>query len=107
VSDLKKKLLLMKLGGSVVSSKDKPFSYNEDLVSVIGSALSQHKTEWDYVLVHGGGSFGHPLAKKHRITEGLSGNHLGFCEVRCAMQVFPLSDFSPLRYSWDPGKKPN
>lgn len=39
------------------------------------------------LIVHGAGSYGHPLAKKHGIVEGLKRKQqlLGFCEVRVAM----------------------
>jgi isopentenyl phosphate kinase len=50
-------LMLIKLGGSVVTFKDKPLTPNVDAIGGISHVLNQLKAP--LVIVHGGGSFGH------------------------------------------------
>ena len=68
---LKKKneILLLKLGGSLLTDKNKPFFIREEIAK---SAIQQIINANEKVLlIHGGGSFGHPLAKKYNISKGL------------------------------------
>ncbi|MDP8022990.1 MAG: isopentenyl phosphate kinase [Nitrososphaeria archaeon] len=53
-------LFIIKLGGSSITFKDKPFSINEDGIKNIAEALADAKER--YFLIHGGGSWGHPAA---------------------------------------------
>lgn len=69
-----RKLVIIKLGGSVITDKSKPQgvfrrSVVDRLVREIKEAKS--KENFDLILVHGAGSFGHPIAKKYRLAEGL------------------------------------
>ena len=65
----KKKIILLKLGGSLLTDKNKPFSIREDVVK---SAVDQIiEANEKLILIHGGGSFGHPLAKQYSISKGL------------------------------------
>jgi len=63
-------MITIKLGGSVISDKNEPFSFNEEAVRNIAKEISEFYPSYDFVLVHGGGSFGHPLAKKYGIRDG-------------------------------------
>jgi len=73
------KLVLVKLGGSVITNKDKPLSPNlrniGNISKQLARALKEDKT-LRLVLIHGGGSFGHYYAKKFglgtRITQSTS-----------------------------------
>ena len=61
-------IILLKLGGSLLTNKNKPFSIRED---VVRNAVQQIIEANDkLILIHGGGSFGHPLAKKYKISKG-------------------------------------
>jgi len=61
-------VILAKLGGSVITDKGKPFSFREEVVSALGKEIAtSHQL---VVLVHGGGSFGHPVAKEYGLTSG-------------------------------------
>jgi isopentenyl phosphate kinase len=60
-------MYVIKLGGSTITDKNKPFSVNTPVIKKIAKVLRGKK---DIVLVHGGGSFGHPLAKKYKLTKG-------------------------------------
>jgi isopentenyl phosphate kinase len=50
-------LALIKLGGSVVTFKDRPLAANHDAIDKISLALK--KLDVPAIIVHGGGSFGH------------------------------------------------
>ena len=68
----KSELILLKLGGSLLTDKDKPNSIRKDVVK---SAIQQIiNADEKIILIHGGGSFGHPLAKKYNISEGINSN---------------------------------
>ncbi|MCS7136598.1 MAG: isopentenyl phosphate kinase [Nitrososphaerota archaeon] len=63
------KLIVIKLGGSVITNKHEPFSFNREVVLRIGKEL---KSSWPtpLIIVHGGGSFGHPIADAYDIKKG-------------------------------------
>jgi isopentenyl phosphate kinase len=78
-------MIILKLGGSVVTCKKEPFKISENL-DMLTSEIAQ--IDKKMILVHGGGSFGHPLAKKYKIQEGYfePNQLLGFAETHMAMQ---------------------
>lgn len=73
---------LLKLGGSVITRKEgwreADLKTIEQLAKVVVRAWK--KSERDWVLVHGAGSFGHPLVVKYCINDGVknSAQKLGF-----------------------------
>ncbi|MGB5912805.1 MAG: type 2 isopentenyl-diphosphate Delta-isomerase [Promethearchaeia archaeon] len=63
-------IYLLKLGGSLLTDKNKPLSLREDVInSTIEQIIESNKK---VVLIHGGGSFGHPIAKKYQLSKGLN-----------------------------------
>ncbi|MFQ5969424.1 MAG: isopentenyl phosphate kinase [Nitrososphaerales archaeon] len=58
-------LALLKVGGSVVTFKDKPLSVNKVAINKISKVLS--KVKRPLIVVHGGGSFGHYYSVKYDI----------------------------------------
>lgn len=76
----------MKLGGSAITNKDVNFSIKEEVLGRIAEELASIKKK--LVLVHGGGSFGHPLALEHDIASGYSEDEqiMGFSETHQAME---------------------
>lgn len=67
-------MILVKLGGSVITNKEtikdeksKKVFYLGKTGRLIGELRSAGE---DFILVHGAGSFGHPLAKKYRLKDG-------------------------------------
>ncbi|MGQ9468271.1 MAG: isopentenyl phosphate kinase [Nitrososphaerales archaeon] len=62
----RKDLAIVKLGGSLITYKEKPLTMNLEVIDVIGNALS--KSDTPLILVHGGGSFGHYFADKYGLT---------------------------------------
>ena len=66
----KNEIILLKLGGSLLTDKNKPFSLREDILeNCLNQIIESNKL---IVLIHGGGSFGHPIAKKYQISQGLN-----------------------------------
>ncbi|MHA1193200.1 MAG: isopentenyl phosphate kinase [Promethearchaeota archaeon] len=83
-------VILLKLGGGLLTDKNKPFSIREDIVK---SAVNQIiEANEKIILIHGGGSFGHPLAKKYSISNGfdksIPNQILGVAETHHSMIKF-------------------
>ncbi|MGQ9780877.1 MAG: isopentenyl phosphate kinase [Nitrososphaeria archaeon] len=54
--------VVIKLGGSVITYKDRPMTFRSGAVDALSKVLSSHPSK--KIIVHGGGSFGHYFAKK-------------------------------------------
>ncbi|MEM2715383.1 MAG: acetylglutamate kinase, partial [Candidatus Thermoplasmatota archaeon] len=52
-------MIIIKIGGSVISNKEKPFSFNEKIVEQIAEEIKYFYPEKKFLIVHGGGSYGH------------------------------------------------
>jgi isopentenyl phosphate kinase len=63
-------LIVLKFGGSVITEKSGPPSFKYRLFDKIARELSNFKV--NMLLVHGAGSYGHPIAKKYSIHRGYS-----------------------------------
>ncbi|MBP2132110.1 isopentenyl phosphate kinase [Methanomicrobium sp. W14] len=63
-------LIILKLGGSVITDKSKKCSVNEERISALSREISQRKDIFP-VIIHGAGSCGHPEAKEHHLDKGL------------------------------------
>lgn len=89
VSELSRKPVVLKLGGSVITQKGKPLTANLPAIERLAEEISDAKVS-PLIIVHGGGSFGHPLAKQYAIKEGYRGGEaqlLGFSKTHQAMRV--------------------
>ncbi len=83
-------VILLKLGGGLLTDKNKPLSIREDVVkSAVKQIIDANEK---IILIHGGGSFGHPLAKKYRISNGIDktipNQIFGVAETHHAMVKF-------------------
>jgi isopentenyl phosphate kinase len=67
------KLVLIKLGGSVITDKDKPFTAKREAIRRLGREIlqAQKKKKFKLIIAHGSGSFGHTYAAKYKTHEGL------------------------------------
>ena len=82
-----KDLVILKLGGSVVTDKGTEFKANNEAIRNVGSIIKKYEDKYSFILVHGGGSFGHPIAKKYNVKSGLKETNMeGLVETRKAMQ---------------------
>jgi len=80
-------VILLKLGGGLLTDKNNPLSIREDVVkSAVKQIIDANEK---IILIHGGGSFGHPLAKKYSISNGIDttipNQILGVAETHHAM----------------------
>jgi len=84
----------VKLGGSCITYKDKPFTINEGNLRTISRALSEAGR--NYFIVHGGGSWGHTAAIMYglssfsysRHSKGVAYTKLKMQELSSAVQKF-------------------
>lgn len=65
--------VVLKLGGSVITEKARPSTVDEVALEQAARVIAEAETD-RLVLVHGGGSFGHPAAADHGVTE-TTGTH--------------------------------
>lgn len=79
-------LTVLKLGGSVITLKDKPLTPNMSAIERISSEISSSQVA-PLIIIHGGGSFGHPVAARYEIAGGFrdKGQMVGFSETRNSM----------------------
>ncbi len=77
---------VLKLGGSVITQKGKALTPNLPAIRRLAREISEAKVS-RLVIVHGGGSFGHPIAKQYNIKEGYRGfsQIIGFSKTHQAM----------------------
>jgi isopentenyl phosphate kinase len=76
--------VVVKLGGSFITQKDRLFTFREKEVKEAVTALKG--TGLSLAIVHGGGSFGHPVAKRFGLSGGtFSKSSAGVSETRLAM----------------------
>ncbi|SFC50610.1 isopentenyl phosphate kinase [Halobiforma haloterrestris] len=62
-------MIVLKLGGSVITEKDRPETLDGDALERAADAIATALAdEEDLVIVHGGGSFGHHNASEHGVT---------------------------------------
>jgi len=85
---LKCKPIVLKLGGSVITYKEKPLTPNLTAIERLTSEISRAHIS-PLVLIHGGGSFGHPIAKQYSIDKGYRdpSQIIGFSKTRQAMMT--------------------
>lgn len=74
---------MVKLGGSVITDKSKPFSYRSDVVSALAEEIAS--SDQQVVVVHGGGSFGHTVAKQYGLSSASPTGPQGVTQTRDAM----------------------
>jgi isopentenyl phosphate kinase len=68
-----KNLIFVKIGGSILTDKTKPFTINTENVHRLAKEIHEARTEKKIKLIigHGGGSFPHIPASKYRTAEGI------------------------------------
>lgn len=115
-------LILIKLGGSLITNKSIPFTAKPDVINVIAKEIksARKKNNSNLLIAHGSGSFGHTVAAKYKTSEGYKRklSH-GFPLVANAAreintivmkeflaQGLPVVSFSPLSFLYTNKKKP-
>lgn len=68
-------MYLIKLGGSLLTNKSKPYSLNKAILTdVVSQLVKAHRQGARFILGHGSGSFGHVPAEKYQTHKGLIGD---------------------------------
>jgi isopentenyl phosphate kinase len=86
-------LIIIKLGGSVITDKAKPKgSFRKNVVLRIAGEIkrAQNKKKFKLIIVHGAGSYGHPIAKKYNLNKGYSGLNSAVGVVKCRAAMADL-----------------
>ena len=79
------KLTILKLGGSVVTKKSRPLTFNADSVRNLSKTIKKFKDP--LIIVHGAGSFGHYYAKRYRISDKPTKSTKHVVKIRDSMQL--------------------
>jgi len=80
-----KKLILLKLGGSLITDKSKPYTARKDIIRRLAQEIKRSiSPKYNLVIAHGSGSFGHTLAGQYDTANGIkSADQItGLCHVQ-------------------------
>ncbi len=79
---------VLKIGGSVITDKNAESVVRTEEISRLAGEVYKANIK-NLVIVHGGGSYGHPVAKRYRIKEGFKEDlqRIGFAETHNVMTV--------------------
>ena len=83
------KPIILKIGGSAITDKAEPLAAKTEIINRLAEEIKRADLD-NLIIVHGGGSFGHPTAAKYGIKEGYKEDptqKLGFAETHHVMTV--------------------
>lgn len=86
-------LTVVKVGGSAITDKSKPYTLRENNLEILSEKVARILSRGvKVVLIHGGGSFGHPTAAKYGLSAGGISREkaFGFAETRYWMSYLNL-----------------
>ncbi len=75
---------MLKLGGSVITHKEKPYTLREEVLERLPEEIRGF--EGNLIIILGVGSFGHPPAVKYRLWEGAHGKAWEWADTRRSVQ---------------------
>jgi isopentenyl phosphate kinase len=80
--------VILKIGGSVITDKSGDLAAKTEVINRLAEEIAKANLR-NLIIVHGGGSFGHPTAQKWKLKEGLKepSQMLGFAETHHVMTV--------------------
>ncbi len=83
-------MIILKLGGSLLTNKRRKFSFRSEVMKRVAREIKESGAR--LVIVHGGGSFGHPLAMEYKLANGIVSEEQlhGVALTRAAMTRFNL-----------------
>jgi isopentenyl phosphate kinase len=83
-----KRPVILKIGGSVITDKNGDLAAKTEVINRLAEEIAKAKLN-SLILVHGGGSFGHPTAQKWGLKDGYKepAQMLGFAETHHVMTV--------------------
>jgi len=79
---------VLKIGGSIITDKTGELAARTREIDRLTEEIQRAKVQ-NLIVIHGGGSFGHPVAQKYRIKEGFKEERqkIGFAETHHVMTV--------------------
>jgi len=79
---------ILKIGGSVITDKNGELAARTEVINRLAEEIEKANVK-NLIIVHGGGSFGHPTAQKYGIKDGLreDAQKVGFAETHHVMTV--------------------
>jgi isopentenyl phosphate kinase len=79
---------ILKIGGSVITDKNGELTARTEVINRLIEEVAKANVK-NLIIVHGGGSFGHPTAQKYGIKDGLKepSQKVGFAETHHVMTV--------------------
>jgi isopentenyl phosphate kinase len=79
---------ILKIGGSVITDKEGELAARTAVMNRLAEEIQEAGVQ-NLIIVHGGGSFGHPLAQRYAIKEGFKEENqkIGFSETHHVMTV--------------------
>ncbi|MEM2098713.1 MAG: isopentenyl phosphate kinase [Candidatus Bathyarchaeia archaeon] len=82
------KPVMLKIGGSVITDKNGELAARTEVINRLAEEIAKAAVP-NLIIVHGGGSFGHPTAQKYGIKDGLKSpeQKAGFAETHHVMTV--------------------
>jgi isopentenyl phosphate kinase len=82
----KENIIVLKLGGSAITFKEKPLKARIRNIRRLAREIAKADIQ-NLLIIHGGGSFGHPLAKEYDIINGYqsASQLIGFAKTHEAM----------------------
>lgn len=82
------RFIVLKIGGSVITDKSGEFSARLEDIRRLTKEIKDANVK-DLIIVHGGGSFGHPSAQQYAIKDGFreENQKIGFAETHYAMTM--------------------
>ncbi len=81
--------IILKLGGSAITDKTQEATPKTEIINRLAEEIKRADLD-NLIIVHGGGSFGHPAAQKYGIKDGYKEDptqKLGFAETHHMMTV--------------------
>jgi isopentenyl phosphate kinase len=82
--------IILKLGGSAITDKSVEASPKNELINRLAGEIKRADLD-NLIIIHGGGSFGHPTAAKHGIQTGYNEENLtqkfGYAETHHMMTI--------------------
>lgn len=91
---MKRELVIIKLGGSVVTDKSKSRGvFRRRVTARLAQEIAKAKRQknFDLIIAHGAGSFGHPIAAKYHLDKGYLGSESAKGFALCKKAMFELS----------------
>jgi len=120
-----KKLIILKLGGSLLTDKSKPYTLRTGILERISEQIAkfrQKNPKQALIIINGNGSFGHTTAKKYDLHNGFGDfdGQIGFCLLQkdtallnrlvvdsLLRQNLPAISFSPNTVFWSDSEAKN